>query len=589
MIFTNSMAANTARHLDGHYGSLATSVQRLSSGLRVNSAADDAAGLAIRELMRADVSTWHQGARNANDAISMIQTADGALSIIDEKLIRMKEIAEQAATGTYDSTQRLMIDSEFQAMASEIDRIANATEFNGSSLLDGSLHGRHNGSGLKATGAMKIHFGTGNDSAEDYYYVAIGDCTLAGLGLRSGQYGHDTGAYLKWDSHPVVLKQNMPAAVPYADEMTRNDFFTEFPDGSFTGTYVRMPDNDVVPYIDRLFFSTAYRRQWKPVGRALDDAIPGVSSMGSECNAMCIIPKGMKNVVINTLGAIGLNNGPGDNDIQLFTLSGIHLAGTPLDDPCFDNTPYMSHKGVSSTDIDSNAAKLGFTTADYDGSQLNSGPAVYDPAGQVLNYSTYNGMTIGYSGDPDRYENPPNDRTATEYEDYEVLTIDEVTEDLIVWCPGLMGGMWKVDWKGAVPVTPGPNPPDPPQPPGPQPPITPDPPIAPDSALAARGDVISIKTQELAQKALTRIDGAIEAKDKVRAHLGALQNRLENTVANIGIQSENMLAAESRISDADVAVEMTAFVRNQILTQSATAMLAQANNLPQLIAGLISG
>lgn len=181
----NLMAANVARNLNTHYGNLATSTQRLSTGLRVNSAADDAAGLAIRELMRADISTLHQGARNANDAISMIQVADGALGIIDEKLIRMKELAEQAATGTYDSTQRLMIDSEFQQMASEIDRIANATDFNGIHLLNGNLSGTHNGTGLNSTGALKVHFGTGNDSAEDYYYVEIGDCSLESLGLRN--------------------------------------------------------------------------------------------------------------------------------------------------------------------------------------------------------------------------------------------------------------------------------------------------------------------------------------------------------------------------------------------------------------------
>ncbi len=183
-INTNLMAGSTANTLKTHYSRLATSVERLSSGLRVNSAADDAAGLAIRELMRADVATFHQGVRNANDAISMIQTADGALAVIDEKLIRMKELAEQAATGTYNSTQRLIIHSEFVAMAEEIDRIANATDFNGIKLLDGSLNGAHDGSGLNATGKMKIHFGTGNESAEDYYYVEIGNCTLAGLGLR---------------------------------------------------------------------------------------------------------------------------------------------------------------------------------------------------------------------------------------------------------------------------------------------------------------------------------------------------------------------------------------------------------------------
>ena len=104
----NLMAMNAARNLNSSYSALSTSTQRLSSGLRINTAADDAAGLAVRELMRSDISSLNQGVRNANDAISLIQTADGALQVIDEKLIRMKELAEQAATGTYTSDQRLI-------------------------------------------------------------------------------------------------------------------------------------------------------------------------------------------------------------------------------------------------------------------------------------------------------------------------------------------------------------------------------------------------------------------------------------------------------------------------------------------------
>ncbi|GAB6126718.1 flagellin N-terminal helical domain-containing protein [Humidesulfovibrio idahonensis] len=182
----NLMAMNASRNLNSAYGNLSTSTQRLSSGLRVNTAADDAAGLAIRELMRADIQSLNQGVRNANDAISMIQTADGALGVIDEKLIRLKELAMQASTGTYSSDQRLMIDSEYQAMCSEITRIANATDFNGIHLLNGHLSGdaaSHNGRGIESTGALKIHFGSGNDSAEDYYYINVGCVTASALGL----------------------------------------------------------------------------------------------------------------------------------------------------------------------------------------------------------------------------------------------------------------------------------------------------------------------------------------------------------------------------------------------------------------------
>ena len=294
----NMMAANTARNLNAHYSQLSKSVQRLSTGLRVNSAADDAAGLAIRELQRADIATLQQGARNANDAISMIQTADGALGVIDEKLTRMKELAEQAATGTYDSTQRLMIESEYQAMASEITRIATATDFNGIHLLNGTLSSStHDGSGMTSTGKLKIHFGTGNDSSEDYYYITIGCSTASALGVGN---------------------------------------------------------------------------------QALDAS-----------------------------GA------------------------------------------------------------------LRSGATV--------------------------------------------------------------------------------------------------------------------STQEAAQKSLEAITQAIVSKDKIRAHLGAMQNRLENTITNLNTQAENLQAAESRISDVDVSAEMTQFVREQILTQSAVAMLSQANSLPQMAMKLIGG
>jgi len=289
----NSMASNVANNLTQHYSDLKTSTQRLSTGLRVNSAADDAAGLAIRELMRTDITALQQGVRNANDAISLIQTADGALGVIDEKLTRMKELAEQAATGTYDSTQRLMIESEYQAMASEITRIANATDFNGIHLLDGNLSSdTHDGSKMTATGKMKVHFGSANDSAEDYYYIQIGTSTASALGV------------------------------------------------------------------------------------------------GNQA----------------------------------------------------DNT-----------------------------------------------------------------------------------------------------------------------------------------------------DGKTISTQEAAQKALVAITNAVVSKDKIRAHLGALQNRLENTVSNLTTQAENLQAAESRISDVDVATEMTKFVRNQILTQSSVAMLSQANSMPKMAMQLIQG
>ena len=167
-IKNNIMAANAARHLGQSYDALATSVERLASGLRINSAKDDAAGMAVRELMRADIAVLQQGARNAQDGISMLQTMEGAMATIDAALIRMKELAEQAATGSYSSTQRSIMDSEFDEMANEIQRIATATEFNGIKMLDNSA-------------TVSIHFGDTNDKID----IVGSKMTKAGLGISA--------------------------------------------------------------------------------------------------------------------------------------------------------------------------------------------------------------------------------------------------------------------------------------------------------------------------------------------------------------------------------------------------------------------
>ena len=211
----NLMAMGAARSLNVSYGRLATSVSRLASGLRINSAADDAAGLAIREMMRTDIRVLNQGMRNANDAISLIQTADGALSVIDEKLTRMKELAEQAATGTYTSAQRLIMDSEYQAMASEISRISMATDFNGVKLLDGTLSGTGLSGGFG--NQMKIHFGTGNSSAEDYYYIRIGSATASALGVGNSITSTQAGYTISTQSAAQVALEAIELAVRSKD------------------------------------------------------------------------------------------------------------------------------------------------------------------------------------------------------------------------------------------------------------------------------------------------------------------------------------------------------------------------------------
>ena len=167
-IKNNLMAANAARYLGQSYDALGTSVERLSSGLRINSASDDAAGMAVRELMRADIAVLQQGSRNAQDGVSLLQTMEGALQVIDNLMVRMQQLAEQASTGSYSSAQRTIMDNEFTEMANEINRIASSTDFNGIKMLDNSA-------------TVSIHFGGATDKID----VAGSIMTPTGLGINT--------------------------------------------------------------------------------------------------------------------------------------------------------------------------------------------------------------------------------------------------------------------------------------------------------------------------------------------------------------------------------------------------------------------
>ncbi|MBN2313670.1 MAG: hypothetical protein JXM79_07050 [Sedimentisphaerales bacterium] len=169
-IKNNLMSINAVRHLGLSYDRLARSVERLSSGLRINGARDDAAGLAVRELMRADITVLQQSYGNALDGISMLQTFEGALGTIDDMLIHLKQLTEQAASGAYSSEQRTIMNNEFDEMLAEIDRIVGSVEFNGNKLLD------------SATATISIQFGK---NATDKIDVTGSDLTSSALGLST--------------------------------------------------------------------------------------------------------------------------------------------------------------------------------------------------------------------------------------------------------------------------------------------------------------------------------------------------------------------------------------------------------------------
>ena len=448
VINTNMMAMNAARNLGVVYGRLAVSTQRLSSGLRINSAADDAAGLAVRELQRADVAVLNQGIRNAGDAISMIQTAEGALQVVDEKLIRMKELAEQASTGTYTDDQRQIMQDEYNEMSKEITRIANATDFNSQKLLDGSMSGE----------GMKIHFGTGNDSAEDYYYISVASMTAETLGVAIG--GVSQAAVDAQDA--VVAQAEVAAQASAASRASLAALIA-------STTVASRAERSSIAAVAAAATQASVASQAEV---AAQDAVASQASMASRA-------------------AIGTNGSV-----------------------------------ASQAAVDSQAAIVISQAAVASQAAVTSHASVASQASVAASVAA--GSVASVAG---------------------------------------IASQAAVASQAAYTITQAA--------------------VASQAEVAASGMLLN--TQHAAQEALTGIDVAISTKDTTRANLGAMQNRLENTITNLTIQAENVQAAESRISDVDVAAEMTEFTRNSILVQAATAMLAQANSLPQLALSLIGG
>ncbi len=559
------MAMNAARNLSDIYGRLSKSTQRLSSGLRVNSAADDAAGLAIRELMRADIQVLNQGVRNASDAISMIQTAEGAMNVIDEKLVRMKELAEQAATGTYTTAQREIMDSEYQAMAAEIDRIANATRFNGVQLLDGTLHSFHDGSG------MKIHFGTGNSSAEDYYFIDMGDMrATAATGLRVG----NSDLREVWRTTSL----NASSATTKLEEgasSTSGVFGIQFSSG--------LDANN-----DPVWGFYGYVAV-NPTSQSLSDL---VAEINKGTQATGTVSFGSLTSAQLSTQAITLNG-------QVFTFSTAGATNTYSGTTGTVGITLGSTTSIAyqfAAELNNNYASTGVFAA-VDGTTVHLYSVEFGEDGNLITMSgttaglTFSGNNLNGGGDKVLTADAWYDNDTGEYELQIKMDIGGDSRQIRLFSLTTTGGAGDVIGSTATvgylgTLTTGnsglgfiSNY------------ATTDSDLEWSEAQNGSGnttwDGADIRTQSAAQLALAALDEAISNKDIRRAELGAFSNRLENTITNLQIQAENLQAAESRISDVDVATEMTEFTKNNILAQAAVAMLAQANSLPQLALQLL--
>lgn len=498
IVNTNIGSLNAQRSLMGTNNAMQKSLEKLSSGSRINKAADDAAGLAISEKMRGQIKGLNQAVRNAQSAISLIQTAEGALNETHSILQRMRELAVQSATDTNTTDDRAKIQAEMDQLAGEITRISNTTEFNTQNLLAG---------GLKDT----FHIGANAKQNIDLSVKAM-------------------------DAQSLGVARTATAATMTASNTAKLASVNNVAEGLAAGTY-----SVVVTKA-----AAALTGLTGAVVTAESNATGSEATIGGTYNGVNDVTG--TNYMIKVTGVDGSNF---VNKIQVSTDGGlnygadINVSGSTAVD--IGNGLTVAFDGATANAVN-DTWSFG-ATASKATAQLMAADGT-TPIGGAAAVSIKNDQTSAVIGDSG------SDQTVNINFSFSTLTASATTAtQFTVASSASTEATFKTD--GSI-----------------------------DSeAKVAAG--INVSTREKADTAITKIDNAINNVSEERSKLGAMQNRLEHTINNLQASAENMTAAESRIRDVDMAAEMSAFTKNQILSQAGVAMLAQANQVPQAVLKLL--
>ena len=487
IINTNIMSLNSQRNLNRTQGSLQTSLQRLSSGLRINSAKDDAAGLSISERFTSQIRGLTVAARNANDGISLSQTAEGALQEVSNILQRIRELSVQSVNATNSASDRQALQLEAGQLTSELNRIAKSTEFNGQKLLDGTF-----GTALFQVGAnanQTIVATTGNYKTNQYGdYRMQGNENTAGSVTRlaavgtivvTGSEGTSTLTYATTDTMKTMAESiNLSTDVNGVKASAQTDIDLVF---SSSGSYqLTLSADNSAANAETMSFSIS--------------SATGVETLAAAAQSF--------------------------ND-------------------------YTAKTGVVA---EVKADGSGITLTHYEGENITVSDTTFTNSGTV---TVSGGEGLG----------------ATAGTGSRLLTNDSVAETAIG------EGQITFDSNKAFSVT-----------------------TTTLGEIMDAGSGASI-LQQVANIDISSIDGgnlalsitdaAIAQVSNQRAKFGALQSRFESTIANLETAIENLSAARSRIRDTDFAVETAELTRSQILQQAGTAMLSQANQVPQNVLSLL--
>ncbi|MGP1675529.1 MAG: flagellin N-terminal helical domain-containing protein [Burkholderiales bacterium] len=493
VINTNIASLNAQRNLDHSQSALQVSLQRLSSGLRINSAKDDAAGMAIASRMTSQINGLNQAARNANDGISLAQTAEGSLNAITDGLQRIRELAIQSANATNSASDRASMDAESAQLIAEITRVASTTQFNGLNLLDGSFSSKAFQVGANANQTISV------DKINDARATALGSDVLNGVGSIIGLGG--TG------------KTKVAAT-----DLTGGNLVA-VSSGTFAVSTLNGGASAVLSY--------AGLTDAAGVAAGINAGTSGVGVTATASNSATLGGVSILGTVsFNLIGGTALTGGS--------AISAVIADSTDLTALMGAINAAQGATGITA-EFTSTASKAGLTLSTTDGRDIS-----------ILDYANTGAGTAQFSG--------------------QALTSGAADSAIKSGAVSLSSSKGSIALVGANTDA-----------------FT----LATQASAFSGVNAVSLSSAANAQLALAVVDAALSQVNVSRGALGAYQNRFMSAVSNLQTTAENLTASRSRIQDADFAAETAAMTRGQILQQAGTAILAQANSLPNTVLSLL--
>ncbi len=581
IINTNVASLNSQRSLNSSQNSLATSLQRLSSGLRINSAKDDAAGLAISARMTSQINGLNQASRNANDGISLAQTAEGGLQSVTESLQRMRELAVQASNATNTATDRAALQQEVDQLVQQINTVASQTAFNGVKLLDGTFNSQSFQIG--ANTGEQISINTIASAKADSLGVGTNSSFVTSLSATVSNGAISTGG-ITVNGYGVgpSLTDGVSSSVSYTASLVTATGALADGDLKINGVSVGSVTAGADATAQAAAVATAINGQTGTTGvvatasagvltlAAIDGHDIKVELSGTATATETGLTAGTTKVGSDSAiaKAAAFNTVTGQTGVSAVatasTVSGAAITANAA--VAGDGTDYIKINGVklgaiaAGTSADFTAQGNNIVAAINAVSNQTGVTATFDSSSMKVSMAAADGRTITVQAAGAADTSNFGFATGSVTNTYGGIKLSSTSSAGIN-----LGGANIASTNLTAGYT------------------------AATATFGAGVASVDLRTASGAQNAISTIDSALANINSSRANLGAVQNRFSSVVSNLAATSENLSASRSRILDADFATETANLSRAQILQQAGTAMLAQANALPQNVLSLLRG